>query len=279
MNDTLNIYDQSFYSDQLDGSILSASIVVPLVLELFPDIESVVDVGCGVGTWLAEFKRNGVKTVCGYDGGKPPQDFLLIAQDEYHSTDLTAGFTSDMKFDLAVSLEVAEHLDKKFAPDFVSNICKLSDVVLFSAAPPGQGGTHHVNERWPSYWESLFGAEGYRFYDLIRPKIWYDRRIEWWYRQNIFLAVKQDRSDLTKKLGISLGESNNQIDIVHPEMFQSWRNAVQRQQGHGEQGELESVQLEYEALKNRLDAVLASTSWKLTTLPRMFIGKLKKILR
>ena len=66
-------------------------------------------------------------------------------------------------------------------------MCKLSDVVLFSAAIPGQGGTHHLNERWPSYWANLFGSAGYDVLDVVRANIWDDARVEWWYRQNLLV--------------------------------------------------------------------------------------------
>jgi hypothetical protein len=55
-----------------------------------------------------------------------------------------------------------------------------------------QGGTHHVNEQWPAYWQDLFERQGYRMLDLIRREIWTNPEIQFWYRQNIFLFVVED---------------------------------------------------------------------------------------
>ena len=217
--EVLNKYDQGFYSIQMDGSIQSARFIVPFILKLFPDIKSVVDLGCGVGTWLAEFKRNGISSVLGYDGGNPPAAYLQINEDEYQKTDFTSEIPVQKKVDLAMSLEVAEHLDEKYAQQFIRSLCDHSDLILFSAAIPGQGGTHHVNERWPSYWANLFNQEGYNIYDIIRPNFWYDKRVEFWYRQNIFLAINCNRKDLVALLEPHIADASHPLDIVHPDMY------------------------------------------------------------
>lgn len=296
-NEVLDVYDQAFYSNYIDGSTLSASIVIPLVLKLIPDVKSVVDVGCGVGTWLAEFKRNNVNFVRGYDGGSPPKDYLLINEEEYQKADFTTGYPNQEKVDLAVSLEVAEHLDEKYAEAFVKNLCSLSDIILFSAAIPGQGGTHHINERWPSYWADIFKAEGYRFFDVVRPQIWYDKRIEWWYRQNIFLVVKQDREDLIKSFCALVATQEHLLDIVHPETYslvndsaENLQNTIQQLNYNDKHLRDTNNQLNYahnlaiterDAIisdcQARLQSVVNSNSWKLMSMPRS-IGRVVRRL-
>lgn len=69
----------------------------------------------------------------------------------------------------------------------VAVLTRAAKVVLFSAAPPGQGGVGHVNEQWPEYWRDLFQAHGFRMLDLIRSRIRDDQRVVWWYRQNLLL--------------------------------------------------------------------------------------------
>ena len=224
--DVLNKYDQNFYSQQMDGSIQSASFIVPYILTIFPDIKSVVDLGCGVGTWLAEFKRNGIDSVLGYDGGNPPTAYLQIDEDEYQKTDFTHEIPVQKKVDLAMTLEVAEHLNEKYAQQFIKSLCGHSDLILFSAAIPGQGGTHHVNERWQSYWANLFNQEGYQIYDIIRPNFWYDKRIEFWYRQNIFLAISSNRKDLVALIEPHTTDVSHQLDIVHPDMYMQIRDQL-----------------------------------------------------
>jgi hypothetical protein len=90
-------------------------------------------------------------------------------------------------------LEVAEHLPIQSAGGFVAELTALAPFILFSAAIPGQGGTNHLNEQWPEYWATRFAGHGYRVLDCIRPRIWEDDRIDFWYRQNIFLFVDSDQ--------------------------------------------------------------------------------------
>lgn len=93
-------------------------------------------------------------------------------------------------------MEVAEHLYPEFAPNFVKLLTSLSNVVLFSAAIPYQGGVHHVNEQSPGYWADLFAKEGYVCIDCLREKIWEDESILWWYRQNIMIFVHESKANL-----------------------------------------------------------------------------------
>ena len=98
------------------------------------------------------------------------------------------------RYDLAISIEVAEHIEPGNAEEFVRLLTGLSDTVLFSAAIPGQGGTGHVNEQWPEYWAALFRASGYGAMDCLRTKIWDDAQIPFWYRQNCLIFAAQRRT-------------------------------------------------------------------------------------
>ena len=66
------------------------------------------------------------------------------------------------RFDVAICIEVAEHLPKRVAPALVEGLAAMSDRVLFTAAQPGQGGTHHVNEQPREFWLDLFARHGLR---------------------------------------------------------------------------------------------------------------------
>ena len=145
------------------------------------------NVGCGVGTWLAVLLEKGVGTVRGYDGPWVQANQLVIPRDSFQNIDLghPEGVRPDRRFDLAICLEVAEHLPPERAGDLVHSLCSLSDIVLFSAAIPGQGGVHHVNEQWPAYWAARFAGLGYKAIDTIRFRIWEDDEIPYWYRQNL----------------------------------------------------------------------------------------------
>jgi SAM-dependent methyltransferase len=184
-------YDTGFYLEVSSGSLSSARVIAPLVTALVGQ-RSVVDVGCGIGTWLKAFVELGVEDYLGIDGEYVTHDQLLIVPSRFRSADLKNPPELGRKFDLALCLEVGEHLPAKSAPKLVARLTEASPCVLFSAAMPGQGGTHHVNEQWPNYWQLLFAKHGYERLDPIRPRVWRDLSVEWWYKQNIYLYCHQE---------------------------------------------------------------------------------------
>jgi SAM-dependent methyltransferase len=185
-------YAESFYRRHQDGSANSAQVVVPIILSLFP-CHSVVDVGCGVGGWLKEFERQGVSDYLGVDGDYVSRDMLKIPGEHFRPVDLRSLSDLGRGFDLACSLEVAEHLPEDRAKSFVALLVKAAPVVLFSAAIPFQGGMNHLNEQPQSYWARLFAVHGYIALDCIRPVVYGNRRVEWWYRQNILIFCEPDK--------------------------------------------------------------------------------------
>ena len=212
-------YTTDFYNEIKDGSRRSAERVVPLVMDLLHP-ERVVDVGCGVGTWLAVFQAHGVGEILGIDGSWVNQSELHIPPECFRSCDLTSPLPLEERFDLVVSLEVAEHLPEQFAEAFVDNLTRLGPVVLFSAAIPYQGGTHHVNEQWPAYWAKYFAARGYVAVDCLREQIWDDDTVEWWYAQNILLFVARAHLErhLKRKTALSPVTSTPR-SLVHPRRY------------------------------------------------------------
>jgi SAM-dependent methyltransferase len=205
-------YDADFFDEYAYASQRSAEIVVPIVNDLVKP-HSVLDVGCGLGTWLAEWIRVGVTDVIGLDGKYVDPNTLRIPTTNFMPTDLNTSFSLGRTFDLVESLEVAEHLDEDRADQLVEAIANHGDTVLFSAAIPGQGGQHHVNEQWPSYWVKKFSEHGLALFDVIRPTIWQNPEVEVWYRQNIFIfssELKLDRSALP-------------TNLVHPELWDANR--------------------------------------------------------
>jgi SAM-dependent methyltransferase len=210
-------YTLEFYENLVSGSRRSAEVVVPLVLERMP-VQSVVDVGCGTGTWLSVFSGIGVERVHGIDGEWVTPAILEIPPRCFSRADLTRPLLLDEEFDLVVSLEVAEHLPPASAAGFVESLIRLGPVVLFSAAIPHQGGQDHRNEQWPSYWWSLFASHGYQCVDLLRPLIWHDDRVEWWYRQNVLLFVEASRLVDYPYLKAE-GFARSPAALVHPQTY------------------------------------------------------------
>lgn len=149
---------------------------------------SLLDVGCGRGTWLNAAREIGITDILGLDGVAIPQEELLIPAEFFRRQDLTIPWNLHRRFDAALCLEVAEHLNEEFGGQLVATLTNHSDTVVFSAACPGQPGQHHVNCQWPVYWQSLFNDQGYVCSDAVRWELWDDTQIEPWYRQNMFLA-------------------------------------------------------------------------------------------
>lgn len=200
---------------QMAGSTQSASVIVPLILK-FLSVRSVCDVGCGVGTWLSVFADLGISDFLGLDGNYIDSSMLQIPPAHFRSADLEKPLRLERTFDLAVSLEVAEHLSPSRAESFVEDLTRIAPAVLFSAAIPNQGGVNHINEQWPSWWAKFFVRKGYAICDNIRSQIWGMPDITPCYRQNIMLFARQE----TIKSNPLLTESYLwQIDIAHPEFY------------------------------------------------------------
>jgi SAM-dependent methyltransferase len=199
------------------GMERSAATVVPEIVRLIRP-EKVVDVGCGQGVWLAEFARHGC-TIRGFDGHDGSR--LDISRDQYTQVDFESVRQLDIGegFDLAVCLEVAEHLPASRADWLVGTLCGTAPVVLFSAAIPGQGGSNHINEQWPDYWAYRFARDGYRVSGALRWK-WWDRvpaEIEPWYAQNMLLCVHHDELADRPELDPLFGsEGTIPYPVVHP---------------------------------------------------------------
>src|SRR4249920_1583207 len=136
-------YKDKFYGNRDAQTAHAARTILGLTLELLPPVHSAVDVGCGVGTWLSVLRERGVATVRGFDGAWVREDRLTIPRDSFVAADLTQRIPESGKFDLAISVEVAEHLPPASAETFVDSLVGLSDFVVFSAAIPHQGGKHH----------------------------------------------------------------------------------------------------------------------------------------
>ena len=183
------LYSKLFYAAQRIGSARSARALLPVVFE-HTSPTSIIDIGCGAGTWLAAARRLGVAKTVGVEGAWVANVRLESPDIEMHHADLEASLPALGHFDLAMCMEVAEHLGRDRAEGLVADLCALSDKVLFSAAVPWQGGIGHFNEQPQSYWAGLFAANGFGAHDVVRPRVWKDGRISYWYRQNAILYLK-----------------------------------------------------------------------------------------
>lgn len=212
-------YDEEFYKDQRNGSLGSARRIVPLLVDLLRP-SSVLDVGCGTGTWLSVFGEAGVTDLQGIDGGYVRQEQLLIDPSRFREHDLRTPFDLGRQFDLVISLEVAEHLPPENADAFVRTLTQHGSMVLFSAAIPAQGGTNHLNEQWQHVWARRFEAAGFVAVDCIRRQVWFDPQVESFYAQNILLYARPTVLEARPALAAHRVHGPLEaVSVVHPAMW------------------------------------------------------------
>ena len=207
------------------ASYQSASVIVPFVLSLFP-FESVIDVGCSVGTWACRFLESGVPDVIGMDGDYVERSMLCIPQERFFAHDLRTPVRLNRRFQLAVCLEVGEHLPQARSRGLIDDLVSLAPCVLFSAALPGQGGTDHVNEQYLSEWAALFATHDFVALDLIRHQIWNISEVSWWYRQNIVLFAHRTHPLVARHTPATV------LDYIHPRLGERFRQRPFRELVH-----------------------------------------------
>jgi SAM-dependent methyltransferase len=215
------MYTRNEFERQRDRSYLAASAIVPEVLKA-TGARSVVDVGCGVGTWLRAFAANGIDDMVGLDGSYVEQDLLQIPRERFREVDLRSALPDLRPFDLACSVEVIEHLPPERGESFVRELTLLAPAVLFSGAIPGQTGPGHINEQWQSHWCAVFESHGFRPVDVVRPAVWGREDVVFWYQQNVILYLREDR--------LPAGYTRPALlDVVHPGLLRQYVNQVEGQ--------------------------------------------------
>jgi len=216
---TSSAYTKKFFEERKTETWDAALHIIPYVLDVVQP-GSVIDVGCATGEFLAAFREYGVEDIFGIDGAYVQKDLLVLPQDKFTPLDLNRPFTLDRTFDLAICLEVAEHLLPQSAANFISSLTCLAPIILFSAAIPYQGGDSHLNEQWPEYWANLFKMHGFVPVDALRHTIWLDQEIPFWYRQNMLFFCKKEALAGNEKLVQAYQQTNlNGLSAIHPEMY------------------------------------------------------------
>jgi SAM-dependent methyltransferase len=235
LTSTADLYTRAWDAASLQRARSSPGRIVPLVQELVAPC-SVVDLGCGAGAWLAELHARGVADILGVDGEWLDADgdgaraqTLLVPRDRLLAHDLEQPLDLGRSFDLALSLEVAEHLRPAAAEQLVRTLTELAPIVLFSAAVPFQGGTGHLNEQWPSYWAARFADRGFAAIDCLRPRIWEDPEVAWYYRQNLLLYASE--AALAERPALEELRRRYQdapLDLAHPQRYLSLAHSSAR---------------------------------------------------
>jgi len=181
----------------------SAKTIAPLLVERYRP-RSVVDVGCGAGYFLDAFRNCGVTRRLGVDGPFNNGHLVRERGHDFVAVDLQAQKLSVGRFDLALCLEVAEHLPAERASALVEGLIETAAVVAFSAAVPRQLGEGHVHLRPQSFWASLFAEHDFIAHDVVRPVVWSDDNVSWWYAQNLLVYSAGHRAETML------------LDVIHP---------------------------------------------------------------
>jgi SAM-dependent methyltransferase len=189
----------------------AASEILPVVFELTTP-KSLLDVGCGTGTWLKVAESLGVEELTGIEGPHLDQGKFQCPKARLIIKNLIEPFDLKRRFDLVLCLEVAEHLPPEVSEDFVASLVRHSDNILFSAAIPFQGGQNHLNEQWPHWWQELFERHSFKAYDILRTQFWNNEKVFYWYKQNMILYSKNSFKDLKPVEG-------RLPSLVHPDLF------------------------------------------------------------
>lgn len=206
------LYSPEWFRSRSSGARRSAAVILPILFELAQP-RRVVDVGCGTGSWLSVAQEMGAE-VLGIDGDYVDRSQLEIPADRFRAHDLTRPLELGESFDLAICLEVGEHLPTSGSAALVATLTGLAPVVAFSAALPGQGGTGHVNEQWQDFWAQLFAERGYEPADVVRPRIWDNPDVRYFYAQNLVVYVDPARTDVPPAPPFPLR-------VVHPKLLES----------------------------------------------------------
>ncbi len=162
-----SIYGDDFFKEwgrEHADYVRSAEIIASEIHRQFRPAR-VADIGCGCGVYGHFLSKKGVD-VFSLDGVIPHKDHSFAVN--IHKQDLTEPFKNAWgDFDIALCLEVAEHISESLTEIFLKNLARFSSVLIFSASPPHQGGCHHVNEQPKRYWVQKLAALDF-FYS--RPK-------------------------------------------------------------------------------------------------------------
>lgn len=164
------IYNEEYFNDNIVDTLPMAKYMSPKIKE-FLNIKSVFDIGCATGHWLSCYEKLGCD-IFGLEGTSNAFPYLMIDKEKIDVHDLRQPFNKIRKVDLVQCIEVAEHIEPKFADVLVDTITKhQAPHILFTAAPPGQGGHGHFNLQHKPYWIKKFKKRGYIVDDDFQNKI------------------------------------------------------------------------------------------------------------
>jgi SAM-dependent methyltransferase len=213
------------------GSRRSAQEIVPFLVDLIKP-QSVIDVGCGVGSWLAVFLELGVRDILGVDVGYLDRSLLKISEVFFKTVDLKKPLSIDRSFDLVLCLEVAGYLPEKDVEVFLNSLVGLGPVILFSSAIPFQDlSGFQVNQQWQDYWVKHFQSRNYVAIDCLREKVWDNANVAYWFSQNMLLFVDHNYLESHDPLKREIKDNSMpSLNLVHPHCYLEKCHQLQSQE-------------------------------------------------
>lgn len=185
------IYNDRYFDAEEAWTNPSAREVVEIIAREFSP-SSLADIGCGTGVYLPHFHAKHIKAT-GFEGSMAAIRKARVSPEFIQHCDLTKQVQPPRTFDLAICFEVAEHLPFSASDMLVSNLTRFSNVILFSAAQPGQGGVDHINEQPCSFWQSKFEANDYLMDETKTSKLrllFKQQGSVWWLEKNLMVFRK-----------------------------------------------------------------------------------------
>ena len=162
------VYNSDYYKKRRKDPRRADARSIALDKEFQP--QSIIHFGCAIGHHLEYFHQKG-KYIKGVEGSSKAIEYAVIPAESIEQFDLREYYETRRNFDLVLSFEVAEHIPEKYSDNFIRTLASAGDTVLMTAAPPGQGGTHHVNEKPPEYWHKKFALVGMEYNDEITQRL------------------------------------------------------------------------------------------------------------
>jgi cyclopropane fatty-acyl-phospholipid synthase-like methyltransferase len=187
------IYDKR-YNDFLDAVASESAPAMAATIERIFKPNSIIDVGCGAGTLLAQLKRIGleVKGLEYSDAGiaRCREKGVHVEKFDLETEEAIQG-----SWDVTVSFEVAEHLPESLADNYVRVISQFSPAVIMSAATVGQGGHDHVNEEPHEYWIEKMQRRGFDYDGQTSYQVRVElagKGVASWYVNNTMIFRRKD---------------------------------------------------------------------------------------
>ena len=164
------LYNEDYYKNSCgDISYLEADMWMPfyekvadrIIEDLHPS--TVLDVGCATGYLVAALRDRGVEAY-GIDASefaisRVREDIKPFCRVCSALDDLPCDLPK--KYELVITIEVAEHLYEEDSKKFIDNICKYSDQIIFSSTPDDFSEKTHFNVQQSEYWAKRFAENGF----------------------------------------------------------------------------------------------------------------------